>query len=133
MGVTGTRESVGAQAQDLVERTRAAGGDLPVCVGLGVSNAKQGCRGGRLRRRVIVGSAFVKLDAGRARTTRPESRASAGLAAELAKGVRRQEARRTAPVMTSRTVRSLERVDLGPGRRGVPPRFVLRVVSEKNR
>jgi protein-disulfide isomerase len=28
---------------------------------------------------------------------------------------------------------SLERVDLGPGRRGAPPRFVLRDVSEKNR
>lgn len=31
------------------------------------------------------------------------------------------------------TLRSPERVDMGPGRRGAPPRFVLPVVSEKNR
>ena len=40
MGVTGTRASVGAQAADLVRRTRATT-RLPVCVGLGVSNADQ--------------------------------------------------------------------------------------------
>ncbi|MEV7730733.1 tryptophan synthase subunit alpha [Streptomyces sp. NPDC088921] len=91
MGVTGTRESVGAQAQDLVERTRAAaaGADLPVCVGLGVSNAAQAAEVAGFADGVIVGSAFVKrmLDA-------PDDRAGVegvrALAGELAKGVRRQ-------------------------------------------
>lgn len=89
MGVTGTRESVGAQAQDLVERTRAAGGGLPVCVGLGVSDAQQAAEVAGFADGVIVGSAFVKrmLDA-------PDDKAGVEgvreLAAELAKGVRRQ-------------------------------------------
>jgi tryptophan synthase alpha chain len=61
MGVTGTRESVGAQAQDLVERTRAAGAgaDLPVCVGLGVSNAAQAAEVAGFADGVIVGSALM--------------------------------------------------------------------------
>ncbi|MFK4102379.1 tryptophan synthase subunit alpha [Streptomyces sp. NPDC019531] len=91
MGVTGTRESVGAQAQDLVERTRAAdaGTGLPVCVGLGVSNAQQAAEVAGFADGVIVGSAFVKrmLDA-------PDDKAGVEgvreLAGELAKGVRRQ-------------------------------------------
>ncbi|MFF7646527.1 tryptophan synthase subunit alpha [Streptomyces canus] len=91
MGVTGTRESVGAQAQDLVERTRAAGAGagLPVCVGLGVSNARQAAEVAGFADGVIVGSAFVKrmLDAPDDRTGIEGVRALAG---ELAKGVRRQ-------------------------------------------
>ncbi|MFI7399955.1 tryptophan synthase subunit alpha [Streptomyces sp. NPDC049541] len=89
MGVTGTRESVGAQAQDLVERTRATGSDLPVCVGLGVSNAEQAAEVAGFADGVIVGSAFVKrmLDA-------PDDAAGVeavrALAGELAKGVRGQ-------------------------------------------
>ncbi|MET8168933.1 tryptophan synthase subunit alpha [Streptomyces sp. NPDC005329] len=89
MGVTGTRASVGAQAQDLVERTRATGTGLPVCVGLGVSDAKQAAEVAGFADGVIVGSAFVKrmLDA-------PDDAAGVEavreLAAELAKGVRRQ-------------------------------------------
>ncbi|MEU4257063.1 tryptophan synthase subunit alpha [Streptomyces fradiae] len=87
MGVTGTRESVGGQAADLVRRTRAAT-DLPVCVGLGVSDAAQAAEVASFADGVIVGSAFVKrlLDA--------EDQA-AGIAAvrelagELARGVRR--------------------------------------------
>lgn len=91
MGVTGTRESVGDEAQDLVRRTRATEGarrGLPVCVGLGVSNAAQAKEVAGFADGVIVGSAFVKLllDA-------PDL--AAGLAAvrslagELAEGVRR--------------------------------------------
>jgi tryptophan synthase alpha chain len=86
MGVTGTRVSVGAQASDLVRRTRATT-DLPVCVGLGVSNAEQAAEVAGFADGVIVGSAFVKrmLDA-------PDEAAGlAGvreLAADLAKGVR---------------------------------------------
>ncbi|MEC4020264.1 tryptophan synthase subunit alpha [Streptomyces sp. H27-D2] len=60
MGVTGTRVSVGEQAADLVRRTRATT-DLPVCVGLGVSNAEQAAEVARFADGVIVGSAFVKL------------------------------------------------------------------------
>ncbi|MFD9432460.1 tryptophan synthase subunit alpha [Streptomyces sp. NPDC060002] len=89
MGVTGTRASVGAQAQDLVERTRATGTGLPVCVGLGVSDATQAAEVAGFADGVIVGSAFVKrmLDA-------PDDAAGfeavRELAGELAKGVRRQ-------------------------------------------
>ncbi|WP_030204794.1 tryptophan synthase subunit alpha [Streptomyces sp. NRRL S-87] len=87
MGVTGTRESVGEQAQDLVRRTRATT-ELPVCVGLGVSNAEQAKEVASFADGVIVGSAFVKrmLDA-------PDEAAGLvavrELAAELAVGVRR--------------------------------------------
>ncbi|WP_343242960.1 tryptophan synthase subunit alpha [Streptomyces sp. SID12501] len=87
MGVTGTRVSVGAQAQDLVRRTRGTGTDLPVCVGLGVSDAAQAAEVAGFADGVIVGSAFVKrmLDA-------PDHAAGVEavreLAADLAKGVR---------------------------------------------
>ncbi|MGY1452933.1 tryptophan synthase subunit alpha [Streptomyces sp. SS8] len=89
MGVTGTRESVGQEAQELVRRTRATT-DLPVCVGLGVSNARQAAEVAAFADGVIVGSAFVKrlldhegdLDAGLA--------AVRELAGELAEGVRRR-------------------------------------------
>lgn len=86
MGVTGTRESVGEQAQDLVRRTRATT-DLPVCVGLGVSNAVQAAEVAGFADGVIVGSAFVKLmldaeDAGAGLV------AVRSLARELAEGVR---------------------------------------------
>ncbi|WP_019885471.1 tryptophan synthase subunit alpha [Streptomyces purpureus] len=87
MGVTGTRESVGEQAADLVRRTRATS-ELPVCVGLGVSNAQQAAEVAGFADGVIVGSAFVKrmLDA--------DDHASGvaavrELAAELAEGVHR--------------------------------------------
>ncbi len=89
MGVTGTRESVGAQAQDLVRRTRGTGTGLPVCVGLGVSNRAQAAEVAGFADGVIVGSAFVKrmLDA-------PDHASGIAavreLAGELAKGVRGQ-------------------------------------------
>ncbi|WP_433548119.1 tryptophan synthase subunit alpha [Streptomyces sp. CA-294286] len=88
MGVTGTRESVGQEAAELVRRTRATGSELPVCVGLGVSNAVQAKEVAAFADGVIVGSAFVKrmLDA-------PDEGAGLvavrELAAELAAGVRR--------------------------------------------
>jgi tryptophan synthase alpha chain len=87
MGVTGTRESVGDRARDLVERTRATTG-LPVCVGLGVSDAAQAAEVAGFADGVIVGSAFVKrlLDA-------PDHAAGITavreLAGELAEGVRK--------------------------------------------
>lgn len=87
MGVTGTRESVGAEAADLVRRTRATT-ELPVCVGLGVSNAAQAAEVARFADGVIVGSAFVKrlLDAPDLEQGLAGVRA---LAADLAEGVRR--------------------------------------------
>ncbi|GAA1003725.1 tryptophan synthase subunit alpha [Streptomyces sp. F-3] len=89
MGVTGTRETVSAQARGLVERTRATGTELPVCVGLGVSNRAQAAEVAGFADGVIVGSAFVKrmLDA-------PDLAAGLEavreLAGELALGVRGQ-------------------------------------------
>lgn len=64
MGVTGARDSVGDQAQVLVERTRAVT-DLPICVGLGVSTPDQAAQVARFADGVIVGSALVRqlLDA----------------------------------------------------------------------
>lgn len=59
MGVTGTRASVNAAARDLVGRVRATT-DLPVCVGLGVSNAAQAAEVAAFSDGVIVGSAFVQ-------------------------------------------------------------------------
>ncbi|MFD9307197.1 tryptophan synthase subunit alpha [Streptomyces sp. NPDC060048] len=87
MGVTGTRESVGDQAAELVRRTRATS-ELPVCVGLGVSNAAQAKEVAGFADGVIVGSAFVKLllDAPDQAAGLAAVRALAG---ELAQGVRR--------------------------------------------
>lgn len=59
MGVTGARAEVGAEAEDLVARTRAVT-DLPVCVGLGVSTGDQAAEVGRFADGVIVGSALVR-------------------------------------------------------------------------
>ncbi|MEU1148146.1 tryptophan synthase subunit alpha [Streptomyces sp. NPDC005863] len=86
MGVTGTRESVGEQAQDLVRRTKATTG-LPVCVGLGVSNARQAAEVAGFADGVIVGSAFVQrmLDAPDEAAGLAAVRALAG---DLSNGVR---------------------------------------------
>ena len=88
MGVTGARDATSDLAQPLVERARAVT-DLPVCVGLGVSNGTQAAEVAAYADGVIVGSAFVRclLD-------HPGDRA-AGIAAlrrltgDLATGVRR--------------------------------------------
>ena len=88
MGVTGARDTTSDLARPLVERTRRTT-DLPVCVGLGVSNGDQAAEVASYADGVIVGSAFVRclLD-------HPGDRA-AGLAAlreltaDLADGVRR--------------------------------------------
>ena len=59
MGVTGTRASVSAATEGLVERTRAAGA-RNVCVGLGVSDGDQAAQVGAYADGVIVGSAVVR-------------------------------------------------------------------------
>jgi tryptophan synthase alpha chain len=65
MGVTGTRATVGTMAADLVSRVRSLAPQLPICVGLGVSNAAQAAEVAAFADGVIVGSAFVRclLDA----------------------------------------------------------------------
>jgi len=91
MGVTGARTSTSELAGPLVSRTRRlrpAGADLPIGVGLGVSNGAQAAEVASYADAVIVGSAFVRalLDNG--------SDAAAGLKAlrelteDLAAGVR---------------------------------------------
>jgi tryptophan synthase alpha chain len=87
MGVTGARAQVGVNAEELVSRVRAAG-DLPVCVGLGVSTGDQAAEVAAFADGVIVGSAFVRLllDAADPATGVAAVR---GLAQELAAGVRR--------------------------------------------
>ncbi|QIX26395.1 tryptophan synthase subunit alpha [Nocardioides sp. JQ2195] len=88
MGVTGARASTSDLAGPLVARTKATT-DLPVGVGLGVSNGDQAAEIAKYADGVIVGSALVRtlLDAGADR--------AAGLAAlralteDLADGVRR--------------------------------------------
>ncbi len=86
MGVTGARATVGDAAQRLVARVKAAG-ELPVCVGLGVSDGDQAAEVASFADGVIVGSAFVRrlLDA-----PGPAGVEAVGdLAADLAAGVRR--------------------------------------------
>ncbi len=88
MGVTGTRTSVGDAAERLVQRVRTLGPDIPVCVGLGVSDGNQAAEVAAFADGVIVGSAFVRclLDS-------PDEhgyRAASELAADLAQGVRRR-------------------------------------------
>jgi tryptophan synthase alpha chain len=89
MGVTGTRDQVGAAAEGLVGRVRQAT-DLPVCVGLGVSTGSQAREVARFADGVIVGSAFVRclLDA----PDEASGIAAVGaLARELSDGVRQTE------------------------------------------
>ena len=85
MGVTGAREQTSSAAPGLVARVREAT-DLPVGVGLGVSNGVQAAEVASYADGVIVGSAFVRtlLDADEAAGTR----AAAELAADLAAGCR---------------------------------------------
>jgi tryptophan synthase alpha chain len=86
MGVTGARATTSELAEPLVRRTQAVT-DLPVGVGLGVSNGAQAASVAAYADGVIVGSAFVRclLDA-----ERPQDGlgALADLAEDLAKGVR---------------------------------------------
>ena len=87
MGITGTRAAVSGQAEALVRRIRPHT-DLPVGVGLGVSNGAQAAEVAAFADGVIVGSAFVRrlLDA-------PDLAAGTSaiteLTAELSAGARR--------------------------------------------
>ena len=57
-GVTGTRETVSAEAEKLVNRMRRFS-DLPIAVGFGISNAAQVADVHRYADAVVVGSAIV--------------------------------------------------------------------------
>ena len=91
MGVTGARATTSELAEPLVARTARPKlhSDLPVAVGLGVSNGDQAAEVASYADGVIVGSAFVRalLDHPDDRTA--GLRALAALTADLAEGVRR--------------------------------------------
>ena len=60
MGVTGARTVLASSARELVARLRKHS-DLPIAVGLGVSNAEQARDVASFADGVIVGSAFISL------------------------------------------------------------------------
>ncbi len=95
MGVTGTRASVGSAAEGLVARTREVT-DIPVCVGLGVSNGVQAADVGRFADGVIVGSALVRALT-EAPTFTDGIRDLRAAVADLAAGVRSSRAPVAAP------------------------------------
>lgn len=86
MGTTGTRDTVGGQAADLVKRTREHT-HLPVGVGLGVKGPAQAAEVASFADGVIVGTAFVQ----RVRDADGKQAAVEAvrqLAADLAEGIR---------------------------------------------
>ncbi len=93
MGVTGARATTSELAGPLVERTRAAiadlGTDLPVAVGLGVSNGDQAAEVASYADGVIVGSAFVRTLLDHPDDPAAGVAALGVLTADLADGVRR--------------------------------------------
>jgi tryptophan synthase alpha chain len=92
MGVTGARTTTSDLAGPLVARTRAlspAGADLPVGVGLGVSNGDQAAEVAAYADGVIVGSAFVRTLLDHPHDRAAGLRALTALTEDLAAGVRR--------------------------------------------
>ncbi len=87
MGVTGARATTSDLAGPLVARTRATT-DLPVGVGLGVSNGAQAAEVAAYADGVIVGSAFVRVLLDHADDRSAGLRALAALTEDLAGGVR---------------------------------------------
>jgi tryptophan synthase alpha chain len=91
MGVTGARATTSELAAPLVARTRAAT-DLPIGVGLGVSNGDQAAEVARHADGVIVGSAFVRVLLDHADDETAGLDALRALTSDLAEGVRRGRA-----------------------------------------
>lgn len=88
MGVTGTRAQVASTAEQLVVRTRqAAGSELPVCVGLGISTGEQAAEVAGYADGVIAGAGFCQrvLDAA---DLGAATAAVGAFAEELAEGAR---------------------------------------------
>jgi len=88
MGVTGTRTTTSSAAPGLVAKVREAAPDLPVGVGLGVSNGDQAADVARYADAVIVGSAFVKLLIENDRSGSDDLSSLRSLVDDLARGVR---------------------------------------------
>ncbi len=88
MGVTGARETSSDLASPLVARTRAVT-DLPVGVGLGVSNGAQAAQVAAFADGVIVGSAFVRVLLDHPDDRVAGLKALTALTEDLAAGVRR--------------------------------------------
>jgi tryptophan synthase alpha chain len=88
MGITGTRDAISGDAAGLVTRIRAHT-DLPVAVGLGISNGAQAAQVASFADGVIVGSALVRrlLEAPASEQGIREVRE---LTAELSAGVNRR-------------------------------------------
>jgi tryptophan synthase alpha chain len=91
MGVTGTRDSVNTAASTLVQRIRATT-QLPVCVGIGISNAAQAAQVAGIADGVIVASVLVKaiLDA-------PDAAAAAATVADVTADLSRATRRPALP------------------------------------
>ena len=92
MGVTGVRTTTSDLTGPLVARTRALmppGSDLPVGVGLGVSNGDQAAEVARHADGVIVGSAFVRTILDHPGDEAAGLAALRALTVDLAEGVRR--------------------------------------------
>src|SRR5215471_10414865 len=77
MGVTGIRDTVDAAASSLARRVRATT-ELPVCVGIGISDAAQAAQVADFADGVIVASALVKAILGA-----PDAATGAATVAEL--------------------------------------------------
>jgi tryptophan synthase alpha chain len=60
LGVTGTRASLSERAAKVVAAVRAET-DLPVLIGIGISNAEQATEAASIADGVVVGSAVVRL------------------------------------------------------------------------
>lgn len=88
MGVTGAREATSDLAGPLVARVRASG-DIPVAVGIGVSNGDQAAQVAAYADGVIVGSAFVRTLLDHPGDEAAGIEALRALTADLAEGVRR--------------------------------------------
>jgi tryptophan synthase alpha chain len=88
MGVTGARTTTSDLAAPLVARTKATT-DLPVGVGLGVSNGDQAAAIAGYADGVIVGSAFVRALLDNAGDRKAALSALTALTEDLAAGVRR--------------------------------------------
>ena len=87
MGITGIRDAVSGDAPALVKRVRQHT-DLPVGVGLGISNGAQAAQVAAFADGVIVGSAYVRRLLGAADLA-AGVKAVRALTAELAEGVHR--------------------------------------------
>jgi tryptophan synthase alpha chain len=88
MGVTGTRTTTSDLAGPLVERVRRVS-DLPVGVGLGISDGDQAAEVAGYADAVIVGSAFVRVLLDHADDPSAGLHALRALTEDLAEGVRR--------------------------------------------